>query len=109
MNKPDRWVVLKFTTSEEIFYKVFATWMGGYLDGDSWRINSGITGAKEDEDYFYFSGYSGSEYICKKKCYGTNNYTQGVLESIINNAEKANSKVEVMPEDSDWNSIFGGN
>lgn len=30
--KPDRWVVLKVGDD---LYKVFATWSGGYLGGDS--------------------------------------------------------------------------
>lgn len=109
MNKPDRWVVLKMSTQDsETIYKVFATWFGGYLDGDSWKINSGITDMREDEDYFYFIGFSGSEYACRKGAYGTNSYTQGVLSSIIDNAHKVNSSVEVMPEDTNWSSIFLG-
>lgn len=107
MNKPDRWVVLKMSTQDsETIYKVFATWFGGYLDGDSWKINSGITDMREDEDYFYFIGFSGSKYACRKGAYGTNSYTHGVLTSIIDNAHKTNSSVEVMPEDTDWSSIF---
>ena len=40
----DNWVVIKFNTEEHgIFYKVLVGTSGGYLDGDSWRMNSGIT------------------------------------------------------------------
>ena len=50
---PDNWVVLKITNTkrsgntgygrtEQVLYKVLAGWGGGYLDGDSWRMNSGI-------------------------------------------------------------------
>lgn len=41
---PDKFVVLKLQTKERLFYKVFGTWYGDYGYGDSWRLNSGITG-----------------------------------------------------------------
>lgn len=34
--KPDNWLVIKIGVTDPI-YKVFATWHGGYLDGDSWK------------------------------------------------------------------------
>lgn len=47
---PDRWLVLKFTedTTGKVDYRVFATWCGGYLDCDSWQLNSGIVTVTED-------------------------------------------------------------
>ena len=50
---PDKWVIIKLPDC----YKVFGTWIGGYLDGDAWRVNSGITEVQEDEKYFYFHGH----------------------------------------------------
>jgi len=29
---PDGWVILKITNKEQIHHKVFATWVGGYLN-----------------------------------------------------------------------------
>ena len=64
---PDRWVIAKITTKEdEPLYKVFGTWIGGYLDGDRWRMNSGISEVKSNGEYFEFYGYSGSMYRCHK-------------------------------------------
>jgi hypothetical protein len=54
----------------EPFRKVFATWAGGYLTGDSWRLNSGIEETKETADYVEFIGASGSSYKCHKDSYG---------------------------------------
>ncbi len=49
---PDRWVVVKIDNNLDTpFYKVFATWAGGYLDGDRWKLNSGITSMEYDDDY----------------------------------------------------------
>ena len=56
---PDNWVVLKIKEGklDSGFYKVLAGWSGGYLDGDSWRINSGITRVEDHETYYSFYGY----------------------------------------------------
>ncbi len=50
---PDSWVVLKVKAGKGTFpfYKVLAGWSGGYLSGDSWRINSGITRVEDDRTY----------------------------------------------------------
>jgi len=39
--KPQGWVILKFPAPTDTFYKIFSSWRGGYLDGDSWRLSSG--------------------------------------------------------------------
>jgi hypothetical protein len=66
---PDRWLIID--CGGDGLYKVFATWSGGYLDGDSWRLNSGIESVEEDGDYLLFHGHSGSIYKCHKDSYGT--------------------------------------
>ena len=99
---PDSWVILKIKNTKS-FYKVFATWTGGYLDGDSWKINSGITKVEEDDTHYYFYGYSGSCYACKKEKYGVaTSYGQGVLDSVLSNAYKVNTQIEVLPETTNW-------
>ena len=40
---PDKWVIIKIGSDSESSFKVFGSWAGGYLDGDRWRLNSGIT------------------------------------------------------------------
>jgi hypothetical protein len=66
---PDNWVVLKIKPGKGAypFYKVLAGWSGGYLYGDAWRINSGVTRVEQDSDYYEFYGSSGSCYRCHKK------------------------------------------
>ena len=63
---PDNWVIIEIPKEEKTYYKVLAGWSGGYLDGDSWRMNSGITSVEEDDEYYYFKGESGSVYKCWK-------------------------------------------
>lgn len=77
---PDKWLILEITPDDEStpYLRVFGTWAGGYLSGDSWRINSGVTEITQDDDYYYFHGASGSVYNCHKSGYGvagaSNNY-----------------------------------
>jgi len=63
MYTPDSFVILKILTDEP-FYKVLAGWSGGYLDGDYWRINSGIESYTESDGMVDFIGASGSVYRC---------------------------------------------
>ena len=92
-NKPDNWVVVKV---DEDFYKVLAGWSGGYLDGDSWRLNSGISEVKDDGDYWLFIGASGSVYQCHKKGYGTRMNIAGRAKQL------QELGCELMPEETYW-------
>lgn len=68
MYNPDRWVILKITENDtnNTLYRVLAGWSGGYLDGDAWRLNSGIVRIEEIDEVFDVHGYSGSVYRCHK-------------------------------------------
>lgn len=66
MDTPDNWVIIKIKHPKEIMYKILAGWSGGYLDGDSWRMNSGIVKVQEEGNHILFHGYSGSVYKCRK-------------------------------------------
>lgn len=78
---PDRWVVVEVNNGKEVTNKVFAGWYGGYLDGDSWKLNSGNVKEEEFEDRWEFTGYSGSVYICRKDAYGMSGYMGQVFVS----------------------------
>ena len=115
---PDKWVVVKIDNNlDEPLYKVFATWVGGYLNGDKWKLNSGIKSVESDDDYYYFIGHSGSCYKCHKKGYGTaSSYGEGVLMDMIENAYKTNSTVSVVGhakdgdiKDSEWEELLNQN
>jgi hypothetical protein len=92
---PENWMLVKITGTDP-HYRVFGSWRGGYAQGDSWRLNSGITSVEEDGDYYVFKGHSGSEYICHKKGYGRLGfYNEGVL---ANYCDKSGGKMEAMVE-----------
>jgi len=98
---PDNWVVLKLKQGklDSGFYKVLAGWSGGYLDGDSWRMNSGITSVVEENKSFEFYGESGSCYVCRKGAYRLTMATAGMYNKLV---KAFPDKVELMPEDTDW-------
>ena len=98
---PERWVILKLPNN---YYKVFGTWADGYLDGDRWKLNSGISKVEQDENFYYFIGFSGSCYKCNKKAYGTaTSYGHSILNKII---EQGNGQIELMEDVDDWGSII---
>lgn len=78
---PEEWAIVKLGGPSP-HYRVFGSWRGGYLSGDSWRMNSGITSVKLDGNYYLFKGHSGSVYKCHKNTYGIrSSYNLGVLKS----------------------------
>jgi hypothetical protein len=97
---PEKWVILKLPNN---YYKVFGTWAGGYLYGDRYRLNSGISKVEQDENFYYFIGFSGSCYKCHKKGYGTaTSYGLVVLNTII---EQGNGQIELMEDADDWTNV----
>lgn len=96
---PDRWIVLEFDYSGEIIRKVFAGWYGGFANGDSWKLNSGITKVIDDVKTFTFEGYSGSSYICNKESYGMSGYMSSILDSWYKQIaeEKVDCTLKIIP------------
>jgi len=80
---PDKWIIIEISSEEDTVRRVFATWYGGYLDGDSWRLSSGITKVEDKGDWYLFHNESGSIYQCYKNQYGTNLYSYGVLQDMM--------------------------
>jgi hypothetical protein len=106
---PDCWVVIKITNTDtllatendEVLYKVLAGWAGGYLNGDSWRMNSGIDLVFDHDREIHFYGHSGSTYICHKEAYGLRMSTAGIYNKLKKN-EQFGGQIQMMDEDTDW-------
>lgn len=100
---PERWLILKLqpTNGDDLHYRVFGTWGGGYIHGQSWQLNSGIMKVRERDDWFYFDGHSGSVYRCHKKTYGAFSYGISVLSNLVQKS-KEYVTITQMPEDTDW-------
>lgn len=104
MYSPDKWIILKIKGTKETVYKVLAGWSGSYLEGQSWRINSGIRKVSKEGDYFLFEGHSGSVYKCHQKSYGTNMISSGILSQILSEP-KNKGLVEVL-ENQDFTKLI---
>ena len=96
---PHNWVVLKITYGEETIYKVLGGWSGGYLDSDSWRMNSGITGVEKQAYLYGFYGSSGSVYWCHQGGYRLTMANAGIYNQL---KERLGDAVEMLPEDTNW-------
>ena len=89
---PDRWSMIKVAPST---YKIFGSWIGGYIGGEAWSLNSGIESVDEDEDFYYFYGFSGSCYRCGKRDYSiATSYSSEVLEGLLEKSGAALVKEE---------------
>ncbi len=99
---PENWVIVKIK-GDDPHYRVLGGWSGGYLDGDSWRMNSGITGYQYDDGYWYFQGISGSVYKCYVDSYGLRMNIAHVLDGL-------GDKVSLVPDQAwikkDWDWIL---
>ena len=98
---PDKFTIVKITQPDGLRYKVFGSWAGGYLYGDSWRLNSGIERHEIDGDYINFIGGSGSVYRCYIQSEGVTGYTGSVLSEMIeqvNNTDEMNVEVITLEE-----------
>lgn len=100
---PESWVIIKIINDKtdqddlKVLYKVFGSWRGGYIDGDNWRLNSGITKVEEQENCYIFYGASGSAYRCYKTGEGRpmGSHNTSVLGHLMN---QLNSKDGITAE-----------
>ena len=94
----DNWVVV-FFNGENPHYRLLTGTSGGYTTGSSWRMNSGIVGIEEDDNFYVFKGASGSTYLCRKQAYclrKNNAYIWTRLQ------ELHGEKVKLLDEETDW-------
>jgi len=94
---PDDWAIIK-VKSKDPHYRVLGGWRGGYLDGDSWRLNSGVTKCTAEGDYYLFEGTSGSVYKCHREAYGLSAY----LYSAFVNWDNGRNVLEVVEDQENW-------
>jgi hypothetical protein len=100
---PDKWVIIKVTgKNHPPIHRVFACWYGGWAGSDSWKINSGITKVTENTDYFFFDGYSGSTYACRKGSYGLNMYGNSILMNLREQLKAVDGTIDILDENTNW-------
>ena len=84
MTTPDKWVIVKVPQGA----KVLGSWSGGYLDGDSWKLSSGLKSIEEDGDYYLMHNVSGSIYKCHKEMEGMNFVALDIFNQMQNMSDE---------------------
>jgi hypothetical protein len=103
---PDSWVMLKITHDAGFIYKILAGWRGGYLDGDYWKLNSGVVRVEETDNHYLFHGSSGSVYRCNKDRYRLSGLTSGIFNSFQRKVKEATTTtIEMMDNDTNFMEI----
>lgn len=81
---PDAYRVLSIEQEDgSILIKIFGSWSGGYLDGDSWRLNSGTKSITATFDKYRFHGYSGSVYEVSRHQGKLSSYNASILDGLL--------------------------
>ncbi len=93
---PDAWVIVRLTVDGEVIDKVLGGWYGGYLNGDSWRLNSGITEVRDLDDFYEFEGSSGSTYRCAKGTQRMSSLMAQVLSGFQDSLKDTVHSIEVI-------------
>lgn len=98
---PDKWLIIEINDRENApLHKVFGTWSGSYLYGDSWRMNSGIVGVHSKGGHITIAGNSGSHYIVSDKNYGATVYGANIISDLIRKSESWDDcTIRVLDED----------
>jgi len=107
---PEQWTILKMFNGKETYFKVYATWTGGYIGEDRWKMNSGIASVDSDDHFYYFTGASGSCYKCSKNAYGImdgqyrmTSWNRGTLDTVIKNSPII---IDIMDANTDFEKLL---
>jgi hypothetical protein len=100
MYVPDRWEIIRIQNGNTVTYRVIASWVGGYLDPDHWRMSSGITKIDEKSDRYEYMNRSGSTYVCYKSSRGMSSLTSGLFNRIYEDCQRMGYSCEVVDPES---------
>ena len=92
---PNKWVIINLDNK---VCKILGGWSGGYMDSDEWRLSSGITGLKEDGDYYLFKNYSGSVYKCHKNNQGFTQRSSSKYTEIKEGVEGVGKNINIIED-----------
>lgn len=68
--RPDSWIPVRVDSVQYgTFYKILASWYGGYANSDWWKLSSGVEAIDIIEDTLVMPQTSGSLYICSGPCH----------------------------------------
>lgn len=103
---PDKWEIVSIASKEGFeppIFKVMASWYGGYLGSDSWKLSSGIEKIEDKGSYYAILNSSGSTYNCYKKGQGASSYTLSVFANFVERARDKNYTIIMLDKIEDTN------
>jgi hypothetical protein len=99
---PDEWVLVEFDSpAHGKITKVLASWYGGYLGSDSWKLSSGVNKITKTKAGYEFLNDSGSVYFCYINGYGMSGYTSSIYNNFVKQIKELNdgSTIRILDED----------
>lgn len=80
---PDCWIIVEIsgTSIPKTHRRILAGWYGDFLQGDSWKLSSGIESVTERLEHWEVANTSGSIYMLHKNNEGFSRLTQAIFES----------------------------
>lgn len=80
-HKPDLWQLVQFNSTATPTYHILASWYGGYLGSDSWRLSTQIELVEDHPDYWLVTTRSGSQYelVRHPHCWGMSGLARQVV------------------------------
>jgi hypothetical protein len=116
---PDSWkIVVIDSVKHGKVYKVLASWYGGFTQGDSWKLSSGIESMQITEGkyserlgrnskIYTMPQASGSVYVLYENCEHISGIMSGVFRSFADEAENSNGAFTIqMVEIADLPAVF---
>lgn len=98
-NMPDYYQFIRITSQHDTssITKLFCVWVGGYTQGDSWKMNSGVSKIEKAEHGWNVYGHSGSCYTVFAEGGGNMNaYGSNVLQGIVSKTGALEFNVELV-------------
>lgn len=94
---PDTWVILLFDSPNYgKIHKVFAGWYGGYTQGDSWKLSSGIKTFVSEGKFYSSLQDSGSTYNLYKQSEKLSGYQYELLAGWREQMESIQGRILVV-------------
>lgn len=85
MHTPDGFNIIKYSPENDSpFFLVFASWAGGFSDGDSWRRSTPLANIEKKEQVYVVTTESGTQYFLNEVAEGRLTfYNRSILATMI--------------------------
>ena len=94
---PDTWSILLFDSpTYGKIHKIFGGWYGGFTQGDSWKLSSGMKDLVDEGNFYSSVQESGSVYHLHKGLEKLSGYQLGILAGWVEQMNAVGGSVVVV-------------